>query len=83
MSPDVEIADRTTVADRRALGMPLATVARVDLTPLAASDAVGRYSGIESLTARTPLWRSAGIVGLVALVAAGAAPVIAGVLLSG
>lgn len=50
---------------------------RVDLTPVSARQAVGRYSGIERVDARRPLWRSAGTVGLVALIAAAALPLLA------
>lgn len=51
----------------------------VDVTPVPARVAVGRYTGIARSrpAPRTPLWRSAGIAGLIALVAAAATPVIA------
>ena len=57
--------------------------ASVDLTPLSARDAVGRSTGIQSVPSaspRVPLWQSAGIVGLIAIIAAAALPLLAGAL---
>lgn len=54
----------------------------VSLAPLPAREAVGRATGIgraSLVTTRTPSWRSAGVVGLVALVAAAALPVMASI----
>jgi hypothetical protein len=64
-----------TTLDHRARAQP------IDLTPVSARVAVGRYTGIErSSRRRKPLWQSAGIVGLVALVAAGSLPLVAEIL---
>ncbi len=52
----------------------------VDLTPMSASQAVGRFSGIGRIGTRPPLWRSTGIVGVVALIAAAALPLLAEIL---
>ncbi|WP_091229105.1 hypothetical protein [Microbacterium sp. 3J1] len=52
-------------------------------TPLSARDAVARSTGIDPIpvgVARSPLWRSLGITGLVALTAAAALPLVAGIL---
>lgn len=61
---------------------PHAGAAPIDLTPVSARAAVGRYTGLSrSRPARpAPFWRSAGIVGLVALIAAAATPIIAQIL---
>ena len=62
------------------IGAPSLTDA-ASLAPLPASEAVGRTTGIGRAplsASRGPLWRSAGIVGLVSLIAAGALPLIAG-----
>ena len=69
-------AIRPTVADG------VQTAAPIDLTPVSARAAVGRYTGLSRSRplAPAPLWRSAGIVGLIALVAAAATPVIAEIL---
>ncbi|MFF7291076.1 hypothetical protein ACFY9N_00950 [Microbacterium sp. NPDC008134] len=64
-----------TKLDHRARAQP------IDLTPVSARTAVGRYSGIAKSPRRTtPLWQSAGIVGLIALVAAGSLPLVADLL---
>lgn len=54
----------------------------VDLTPVAASDAVGRYTGLARHRPPRPLpfWVSSGVVGLIAIIAATAAPAIADLL---
>jgi hypothetical protein len=52
----------------------------VDLTPMSASQAVGRFSGIGRIGTRPPLWRSTGIVGVIALIAAAALPLLAEIL---
>ncbi len=72
----VRAAIRPTVADRTQVASP------IDLTPVSARAAVGRYTGLSRSrpVAPAPLWRSAGIVGLVALIAAAATPIIAEIL---
>ena len=55
----------------------------VSLAPLPASEAVGRATGhgrAPLIAQESPTWRTAGAVGLIALVAAAALPVIAGIL---
>ena len=55
----------------------------VSLAPLPASEAVGRATGMGRAThtaRRAPLWRSAGSVGLFALVAAASLPLVAAAL---
>lgn len=56
--------------------------APIDLTPVSARAAVGRYTGLSRTRPvnPAPFWRSAGIVGLVALIAAAATPVVAQIL---
>lgn len=66
---------------RRLAPSPLSDA--VSLAPLPASEAVGRATGLgrAPLTpSRPPLWRAAGVVGLVALVAAATMPLVAGIL---
>ena len=46
----------------------------LDLTPLAARQAIGRESGLRRVTARPPLWRTAGVLLAVATVASVTAP---------
>ncbi|MGN7949167.1 hypothetical protein ACTJKH_10510 [Microbacterium sp. 22215] len=56
----------------------------VSLAPLPASEAVGRATGIGRaplVTKKSPTWRTAGIVGLIALVAAATLPLIAQILM--
>lgn len=82
MSTTVESAVGSTRRARRTAAAVPAAVA-VDITPLSAREAVGRSTGLRSVpmaSARTPLWKSAGIVGLIAIVAAGALPLVAGAL---
>lgn len=55
----------------------------IPLAPLSAREAVGRRSGIDRIAAsssRAPFWQSAGIVGLVAVIAAVTLPLIAQIL---
>ncbi len=55
----------------------------VDVAPLPARVAVGRSTGLRSIplpASRTPLWKSAGIVGLIAVIAAGTLPLAASAL---
>ncbi|WP_314648833.1 hypothetical protein [uncultured Microbacterium sp.] len=72
----VRAAIRPSIADRAE------TAAPIDLTPVSARAAVGRYTGLSRSrpAAPAPLWRSAGIVGLIALVAAAATPIITEIL---
>jgi len=54
-----------------------------DLTPRSAREAVGRPTGFERAAvtrSRAPLWQAAGIVGMIALIAAAALPLIANLL---
>lgn len=63
--------------------MPSTLSDAVSLAPLPASEAVGRATGLGRaplITRDPPTWRTAGIVGLIALVAAAALPVIASML---
>jgi hypothetical protein len=46
----------------------------LDLTPLAARQAIGRDSGLGRITARPPLWRAAGVTLLILTVASIATP---------
>ena len=55
----------------------------VSLAPLPASEAVGRTTGLGRpplIAQESPTWRTAGVVGLIALVAAAALPVVASML---
>lgn len=64
-------------ATRRAPLSPSATpLSPRDLAPIRARDAIGRDTGIARSrpSEPVPLWRSAGVVGLVALIAAAAIP---------
>lgn len=56
------------------------------LSPLPASEAVGRTTGIGRAplpAARAPFWQAAGIAGLIALIAAAALPLMADLLAIG
>jgi len=55
----------------------------VDVAPLSARAAVGRSTGLRSVplpASRTPFWKSAGVVGLIAVIAAGTLPLAASAL---
>ncbi|MBP2377322.1 hypothetical protein JOF42_000817 [Microbacterium phyllosphaerae] len=55
----------------------------VSLAPLPASEAVGRATGIGRaplVTKKSPPWQAAGIVGIIALIAAAMLPLIAQIL---
>ena len=74
---------QTRSADTRRARRALATTDSISLAPRAAREAVGRRTGIEPVAvgvARSPLWSAIAVAGLVALVAAGSLPVIAGFL---
>lgn len=78
MSTATQYPTRRDLRTRR-----LAPIEPVDLAPHSARAAVGRSTGIRSvpLTApRTPLWKSAGVVGLIAVIAAGTLPLAASAL---
>jgi len=69
--------------DAAARLVPSTLADAVSLAPLPASEAVGRATGLDRapLIARRPqTWSTAGVIGLVALVAAAALPVIASIL---
>ncbi|MFJ4998596.1 hypothetical protein ACIP5T_10615 [Microbacterium sp. NPDC088619] len=55
----------------------------VDLAPLSAREAIGRSTGMRGVPlapSRPPLWKSAGVVGLIAVIAAGSLPLAASAL---
>lgn len=69
--------------DAAARTVPSTLSDAVSLAPLPASEAVGRASGLGRpplIAQDPPTWRTAGVVGLIALVAAAALPVIASIL---
>jgi hypothetical protein len=80
---DMTATTETRTRTRRSARAALLAPDSVSLAPLSARDAVGRSTGIEPVAigvARSPLWTSLGIAGLVSLIAAGALPLIAGLL---
>ena len=80
MSGAMNSPSRVDAAERT---MPSTLSDAVSLAPLPASEAVGRAPGLGRaplITRDPPTWCTAGIVGLIALVAAAALPVIASIL---
>lgn len=75
MSTAAPYATRRDLRSRR-----ISSTSPVDLAPLSAHAAVGRSTGIRSVPlapARPPLWKSAGVAGLIAVIAAAALPLAA------
>lgn len=71
----------TTRRDLRA--SRAARIDPVDLAPLAAREAIGRSTGMRRVpraSSRPPLWKSAGIAGLIAVIAAATLPLTASAL---
>ena len=86
-------AEAPTRRDLRARRIVSPEASSVTLAPLSAREAVGRRTGIDRVAAsssrapfsqapssRAPLWQAAGIVGLIALIAAATLPLIAQIL---
>ncbi len=78
MSTAAQHVTRRDLRSRR-----IAPIDSVDLAPLSARDAVGRATGIRRIPlapARPPLWKSAGVAGLIAVIAAATLPLAASAL---
>lgn len=78
MSTTAQHATRRDLRSRR-----LASIDSVDLAPLSAREAIGRSTGIRRIPlapARPPLWKSAGVAGLIAVIAAATLPLAASAL---
>lgn len=76
-------AEAPTRRDLRSRRLVSPEASSVTLTPLSAREAVGRRTGIDRVAApssRAPFWQAAGIVGLIAVVAAATLPLIAQIL---
>lgn len=74
-------AQHTTRRDLRS--RRLARIDSVELAPLAAREAIGRSTGMRRVPpapSRPPLWKSAGIAGLIAVIAAATLPLTASAL---
>lgn len=78
MSTTAQHRSRRDLRSRR-----LATTDSIDLAPLSAREAVGRATGIRRVPlapSRPPLWKSAGVAGLIAVIAAATLPLAASAL---
>ncbi|WP_431074658.1 hypothetical protein [Microbacterium phyllosphaerae] len=80
MTTAAEAPTRRDLRSRRSLSPEASPVT---LAPLSAREAVGRRTGIERVAppaSRAPFWQAAGIVGLIAVIAAATLPLIAQIL---